>query len=107
MSKKKILKYFIISLLIISIDQATKIYTHFNIEIGSIGEIIIIKNLFKIYHIKNPGIAFGIKINHKYSNFFILLIKIIVTIIMHHLQLTLLVSPHLYLFCRVVTVCLI
>ena len=82
---KKVLKYFLASLFIITLDQTTKIYTYFNIEVGSVGEIVIIKNLLKIHHVKNPGIAFGIKIKHKYGRAFMIVIKTIIVLIMIYL----------------------
>ncbi len=63
----KYLKYFLLSLLIIAIDQAVKLWVHFNMEMGSAGQIKVFGDWFKIHYILNPGMAFGLKWDNVYG----------------------------------------
>lgn len=57
---KKYRLYFFIAFLVIFIDQAIKLAVHFNMEMGSNGQIKVFGNWFKIHYILNPGMAFGL-----------------------------------------------
>ena len=57
--------FYFVTLLIVIIDQLVKLVVHFNMPLGS--EINIIGDFFKLHHIENPGLAFGIDINFKYG----------------------------------------
>ncbi|SFB76503.1 signal peptidase II [Flexibacter flexilis DSM 6793] len=60
-------KYYLVSLLVIGIDQAVKLGVHFNMEYGAAGEIKIFGDWFKLYYIRNPGMAFGMELGHQYG----------------------------------------
>lgn len=60
-------KYYLVSLLVIAIDQAVKLAVHFNMEYGAAGEIKILGDWFKLYYIRNPGMAFGMELGHQYG----------------------------------------
>lgn len=60
-------KYYLVSLLVIAIDQAVKLAVHFNMEYGAAGEIKIFGDWFKLYYIRNPGMAFGMELGHQYG----------------------------------------
>ena len=63
----KYLKYYLVSFLIIIIDQSAKLYVHFFVPIGSSGEISVIGDFFKIHYLTNPGMAFGMKFHFVYG----------------------------------------
>ncbi|MBT4763285.1 MAG: signal peptidase II [Bdellovibrionaceae bacterium] len=54
---KKYLILLAIAGLIVSIDQATKLYVHSHFNLGE--SIVVIKNWFNLTYVRNPGAAFG------------------------------------------------
>lgn len=58
----KITKYFLVTLVVILIDQAVKMLVHFNMDPGLSGEIRIFGNWFKLHYVLNPGMAFGVEV---------------------------------------------
>lgn len=60
-------KYFLIALLVIVIDQITKLIVKFNMELGE--EIHVIGDFFKIHFIENKGAAFGLTVGSIFQNF--------------------------------------
>ena len=59
--KKTLIKYFLIALGVIIIDQAVKLLVHFNMEMGQSGQIKILGDFFKLHYLTNKGMAFGIE----------------------------------------------
>lgn len=55
-------KYFLLTLLMIVIDQAIKLTVHFTMEPGFVGQIRIIGDFFKLHYTLNPGMAFGMQL---------------------------------------------
>ena len=76
---KHVWKYYGIALLVILIDQALKIWTHFHMEMGMIGQIKLLGNWFKLFYTLNPGMAFGIQFGFKYDKILLTIIRIIAT----------------------------
>jgi signal peptidase II len=64
---KSHLKFFGLSLLVIFIDQVTKLLVHFNMEYGLPGQILIFGNWFKLHYTLNPGMAFGLELGSDYG----------------------------------------
>lgn len=64
---KSHLKYFGLSLLVILVDQITKLLVHFNMDYGLPGQILIFDNWFKLHYTLNPGMAFGIELGSDYG----------------------------------------
>lgn len=60
-------KYFLISLLVIVVDQLVKMLVHFNMEMGLAGQIEVIGDFFKLHYLTNPGMAFGMQLGHVYG----------------------------------------
>tara|TARA_Y100001949_G_scaffold113744_1_gene96676 strand:- start:39 stop:680 length:642 start_codon:yes stop_codon:yes gene_type:complete len=54
--------FYLISLLVIGIDQIVKMAVHFNMTKGSQGQIQIFGDWFKLHYLTNPGMAFGMEI---------------------------------------------
>lgn len=71
----KILKYFLIALLIICLDQASKLlvhkYMYLHEEVNVIGE------WFKLHYLLNPGMAFGIKWENEFGKLILTLFRIV------------------------------
>lgn len=61
----KYLKYYILSLLVILLDQLIKLWVHNNMPLHS--EIPVFGDWFKIHYILNNGMAFGIKLDWEYG----------------------------------------
>jgi signal peptidase II len=55
-------RYFLLSILIIALDQGIKIAVHTWMEPGYFGQISLIGDFFKLHYTLNPGMAFGIQI---------------------------------------------
>lgn len=60
-------KYYLVALAIIIIDQTTKLLVYYNMEMGSIGEISVMGDWFRLHYLLNPGMAFGLKSDHEYG----------------------------------------
>ena len=71
----KYLKYYLIALVIIALDQAVKLLVHFNMELGAAGQVPVLGDWFKLYYVFNPGIAFGINFESEYSKFLLTLFR--------------------------------
>ncbi|MEQ9304934.1 MAG: lipoprotein signal peptidase [Marinoscillum sp.] len=54
--------FYQISLVVIGIDQLVKMAVHFNMDMGSKGQIPIFGEWFKLHYLTNPGMAFGMEI---------------------------------------------
>ena len=61
----KIYKYFLISLFIIVIDQASKLLIHNNMTIHE--EVNVIGEWFRLHYLLNPGMAFGLRWNNEFG----------------------------------------
>jgi len=60
-------KYFGIALLVIALDQASKMWVHFQMDFGSPGQIQIFGDWFKLHYTTNPGMAFGMELGSEYG----------------------------------------
>jgi len=72
----RIFKFFLIAILVIGIDQASKLWVHFNMEQGTIGEIIVFE-WFRLHYLLNPGMAFGISLDTEYGKLLLTIFRII------------------------------
>jgi signal peptidase II len=70
-------KYFLLTFLIIIIDQAIKLAVHFNMEPGFIGQINVIGNFFKLHYVTNPGMAFGITLDFAFGKLILTFFRLI------------------------------
>ncbi len=64
MREKKwgVLPFYLISLSVIIVDQIVKMIVHFNMQMGSRGQIQIFGDWFKLHYLTNPGMAFGMEL---------------------------------------------
>ncbi|MDJ1499044.1 lipoprotein signal peptidase [Xanthocytophaga agilis] len=61
----KYYKYFLLSLGVIILDQAVKMLVHHTMYLGE--EFSVFGDWFKIHYTRNPGMAFGIVLDHQYG----------------------------------------
>ncbi len=74
--KHPAVKYFLISLIVIIVDQIVKMLVHYNMTMGTSGQILILGDLFKLHYLTNPGMAFGMKLNFEYGKLILTLFRI-------------------------------
>jgi signal peptidase II len=60
-------KYYLLSLAIIILDQTVKMLVHFNMELGTAGQIPVFGDWFKLHYTLNPGMAFGLQLGSEYG----------------------------------------
>ncbi len=72
----KITRYFLLALAVIIFDQTVKLLVHFNMELGTPGEIDVIGDWFKLHYLLNPGMAFGLKSSHEYGKLLLTLFRL-------------------------------
>ena len=70
-------RYFLLSLLIIGIDQLIKVSVHFFMEPGYFGQIELIGSYVKLHYTLNPGMAFGMQIGSDYGKLILTLFRIV------------------------------
>lgn len=71
----KILKYFLIALTVIAIDQASKLLVHK--YMGLHDEVNVLGEWFKLHYLLNPGMAFGIRWESEFGKLALTLFRII------------------------------
>jgi signal peptidase II len=67
MIKKSPLKFFLLTLLLIAIDQGVKLAVHFYMAPGFAGQIKLIGDWLKLHYVLNPGMAFGMQLGYEYG----------------------------------------
>lgn len=65
------------ALAVIVIDQITKLLVHSYMEYGSVGQIKLIGDWFKLYYTLNPGMAFGITLGASYGKLILSLFRLV------------------------------
>ena len=73
----KIYKYFLLAFIIIVIDQGSKMLVHFNMEMGTYGEINVIGEWFRLHYLLNPGMAFGIRWDSEFGKLALTLFRLV------------------------------
>lgn len=73
----KYLKYFLISIAIIAIDQALKLWVHQNMFLGE--EIMVVDDWFRLLYVLNPGFAYGLKLDWEYGKLALSLFRLVAT----------------------------
>ncbi|MEM7550044.1 MAG: lipoprotein signal peptidase [Bacteroidota bacterium] len=76
LSRSNVSKFFLLSLIVIVIDQASKLLVHFNMDMGLIGEINVLGDWFRLHYLLNPGMAFGLQIQSEYGKMALTLFRI-------------------------------
>ena len=52
---------------VICIDQLSKLWVHFNMDMGPSGTIVLLGNWLKVQYVLNPGMAFGVQLGGAYG----------------------------------------
>jgi signal peptidase II len=73
----KYAKYYLLALVVILIDQATKLSVYTYMDMGGHGEIPILGDWFKLHYTKNPGMAFGLTFGEAYGKLFLTIFRLI------------------------------
>lgn len=74
---KSALKYFLFAILLIIIDQAIKLWMHFEVIPNHFGEIDLIPGFFKLHYITNKGMAFGMELGGDYGKLILTLFRLV------------------------------
>ncbi|MEH0158618.1 lipoprotein signal peptidase [Limibacter armeniacum] len=74
---KKYKKYYLVALLVILIDQASKMLVHFNMEMGPLGEVNVLGDWFRLHYLLNPGMAFGMQFDMEFGKLILTLFRIV------------------------------
>ncbi|WP_035333518.1 lipoprotein signal peptidase [Dyadobacter crusticola] len=69
--------YLLFSLLLIIIDQASKLLVHKYMDPGFSGQIALVGNWLKLHYVLNPGMAFGMQLGHEYGKLFLTLFRLV------------------------------
>lgn len=69
--------YLLLSIVLIIIDQTSKLLVHEYMEPGFSGQIPLIGNWFKLHYVLNPGMAFGMQLGHEYGKLFLTLFRLV------------------------------
>lgn len=77
MVKKSPLKFFLLSILLIALDQGVKLLVHFNMEPGFAGQIRVVGDWLKLHYVLNPGMAFGMQLGHEYGKLLLSLFRLV------------------------------
>ena len=72
----KYYKYYLIALLVVSIDQVSKMLVYYNMDMGTFGEINVLGDWFKLHYLLNPGMAFGIRWDSEYGKLALSLFRV-------------------------------
>ncbi|MBD2699716.1 lipoprotein signal peptidase [Spirosoma sp. BT702] len=67
MIQKSPFKFFVLTLVLIALDQAVKLAVHFYMAPGFAGQIHLVGDWLKLHYVLNPGMAFGMQLGHEYG----------------------------------------
>ena len=69
-------KYLIFSLVLIIVDQISKLLVYKFMEPGFSGQIALLGSWLKLHYVLNPGMAFGMQLGHEYGKLFLTLFRL-------------------------------
>lgn len=72
----KYLKYYLLSLGVIILDQAVKLLVHNNMDMGIMGQIPVFGDWFKLHYTLNPGMAFGMQLGSEYGKLILTIFRL-------------------------------
>jgi signal peptidase II len=73
----KVYKFLLISVVIIIIDQTSKLLVYKYMELGTVGEIKVIGDWFRLHYLLNPGMAFGIRWENEFGKLALTIFRIL------------------------------
>ena len=68
--------FYLITLVVIALDQIVKMVVHFNMTMGTRGQIKIFGDWFKLHYLTNPGMAFGMEMPFENSKMILTLFRL-------------------------------
>lgn len=72
------MKYYMLSLSVVLVDQLSKLLVHVNMKPGD--EIMILGDWFRLHYVLNPGIAFGMEFDFVYGKLLLTIFRILAAI---------------------------
>ena len=69
------IKYYILSLFIVLVDQISKLMVHLNMDLGE--EIEVLGDWFRLHYVLNPGISFGLQFDFIYGKLMLSIFRIL------------------------------
>jgi signal peptidase II len=70
-------RYLLLSVLLIAIDQVSKLLVYKYMQPGFSGQIALIGSWLKLHYVLNPGMAFGMQLSYEYGKLFLTLFRLI------------------------------
>ncbi|WP_159469575.1 lipoprotein signal peptidase [Dyadobacter sp. 3J3] len=70
-------RYLLFSLLLIAIDQLSKLLVFKYMQPGFSGQILLVGSWLKLHYVLNPGMAFGMQLGHEYGKLFLTLFRLL------------------------------
>ena len=67
MIQKNPFKFFLLTLLLIALDQGVKLAVHTYMQPGFAGQLNVVGDWLKLHYVLNPGMAFGMQLGHEYG----------------------------------------
>ena len=67
MIQKSPFKFFLLTLVLIALDQSVKLAVHHYMAPGFAGQISVVGDWLKLHYVLNPGMAFGMQLGHEYG----------------------------------------
>ncbi len=67
MIRKSPFKFFLLTLLLIALDQGVKLAVHFYMAPGFAGQVKVLGDWLKLHYVLNPGMAFGMQLGYEYG----------------------------------------
>lgn len=77
MIQKSPYKYFLLSLVLIGLDQLVKMLVHTYMEPGFAGQIKVVGDWLKLHYVLNPGMAFGMQLGYEYGKLILSVFRLI------------------------------
>lgn len=77
MIRKSPLKFFLLSVVLIALDQGVKMAVHHYMQPGFAGQIRLLGDWLKLHYTLNPGMAFGMQLTHEYGKLFLSLFRLV------------------------------
>lgn len=78
---KSSLKYFLFAVFLIILDQAIKLWMHFDVIPNHFGELDLIPGFLKLHYITNKGMAFGMELGGNYGKLVLTVFRLIAMVV--------------------------
>lgn len=77
MIQKSPYKYFLLSVILIALDQTVKMLVHHFMAPGFAGQISLLGGWFKLHYVLNPGMAFGMQLGYEYGKLILSVFRLV------------------------------